>query len=373
MRLSQNKIVGAVVAVAAALVVAVMLWPADKTKQDDESPRVGAIEPTEKAASARSLEALRQRARNVDAGDIPAASGNGQGAVFATFGWGSGDGQLAHKRPEEANPEGPMSLAIDRLGNVTVLDQVNDRVVRMDKTGKVIGTTALTVQGAQDVTVAADGTTLVLDRLIDKSVAVIGPDGKQVGELKLEGKNLEEGGAATGIFTDGEDVYVEREHADMVKIGTTKGKADEAREEVPGRLSRDGTAYLTAGISVPGEDRVYLGALEKASRAQRFQREYRLGSPAEGLMLLDTDRSGVIYLAALTSAAVPNKPDTERRPMVLLLCLDPLDGRPLGRAELPANVNADETFRELVVADEGGVFYLYRTEEKAQIQKYDCR
>ena len=370
MNRKQNGILAAVVLVAAALVVAVMLWPQDKAKQDALNVLV---EPSDEPTVARSLEALRQRARAVDAGEIPSASTSGQGAVFATFGWGSGEGQLAHKRPDEANPEGPMSLALDKHGNVMVLDQVNDRVVRMDKTGKVIGTSPLTVQGAQDLTIAGDGTTLVLDRVIDKSVAVIGPDGKLIGELKLEGKNLEEGGAATGVFTDGEDVYVEREHGDLVKIGTTKGKADTEREEVPGRLSRDGTAYLTAGISAPGEDRLYVGALEKASKQQRFQREYRLGTPVMGLMLLDTDRGGVIYVAALTTVAIPGKPDTERRPMVLLLCLDPLDGRPLGRAELPANVNADETFRELVVADEGGVLYLYRTDEKAQIQKYDCR
>ncbi len=266
-----------------------------------------------------------------------------------------------------------MSLALDTHGNVTVLDQVNDRVVKLDKTGKVIGSSPLTVQGAQDLAIAADGTTLVLDRVIDKSVAVIGADGKLIGELPLEGKNLEEGGAATGVFIDGEDVYVEREHADLVKIGTTKGKADTERAEVPGRVSRDGTAYLTAGVAVKGEDRVYVAAIEKASKLQRFQREYRLGMPVLGLMLLDTDRSGVIYLGALTMVAVPGKPEAEGRPMVLLLCLDPLDGRPLGRAELPANVNADETFRELVVQDEGGVLFLHRTEEKAQLQRYDCR
>lgn len=373
MNRSQNWIVGAVVIIAAALVVVVMVWPQDKTTPPEDDTKGVLVEASDEPTVARSLEALRQRARLVDAGEMPVASPSGQGQVFATFGWGSGEGQLAHKRPDEANPEAPMSLAMDKYGNVTVLDQVNDRVVKLDKTGKVIGSTPLTLQAAQDVTIASDGTTLVMDRIVDKSVAVIGPDGKLLGELPLEGKNLEEGGAATGVFTDGEDVYVEREHGDLVKIGTTKGKADPEREEVPGRLSRDGTAYLTAWFAGVGEERVYVGAIEKASKTQRFQREYRLGLPVVGLMLLDTDRSGVIYLAALTSVAIPGKPDTERRPMVLLLCLDPLDGRPLGRAELPANMAADESFRELVVADEGGVLYLYRTDEKAQIQRYDCR
>lgn len=372
MNRSQSVVVGAVGLVAALLVLAVMLWPMSGARPQPD-PKVDVLiesadEPT---TVVRSLDMLRQRAKAMDGGQIPAATSPGQGQVFAQFGWGSGDGQLAHKRPDEANPEGPMSLALDARGNVTVLDQVNDRLVKLDKNGKQIGTVPLTVQGAQDLAIAKDGTTLVLDRVIDKSVAVISPDGKLIGELKIEGKGLEEGGAATGVFTDGNDVYVEREHGDLVKIGDTTGKADADREEVPGRLSRDGTAYLTAGISVVGEDRVYVGAIEKATRTQRFQREYKLAMPVLALTLLDTDRSGIIYLGALVAAPAPDKP--EPRPMVLLVCLDPLDGRPLGKAELPANVNADETFRELVVADEGGVYYLHRTEEKAQIQRYDCR
>ena len=370
MNRSQRVVVGAVAVFAAVLVVAVMLWPASAVKPGVDPKTDVVIETADEPTVVRSLEMLRQRAKGLDAGVIPFAASTGQGQVFAQFGWGSGDGQLAHKRPDEANPEAPMSLALDARGNVTVLDQVNDRLVKLDKNGKQIGTVPLTVQGAQDLAIAKDGTTLVLDRVVDKTIAVISPDGKLVGELKLEGKNLEEGGAATGVFTDGDAVYVEREHGDLVKVGDTKGKADVDREEVPGRLSRDGTAYLTAGISVVGEDRVYVGAIEKATKTQRFQREYRLAMPVLALTLLDTDRSGIIYLGALVHVPVQGK---DPRPMVLLVCLDPLDGRPLGKAELPANVNADETFRELVVADEGGVFYLFRTDEKAQIQRYDCR
>lgn len=372
MNRSQNWIVVAVAVIAALLVLAVMAWPDSRSKLEEDTK--GLVVAVEEPTVARSLEALRQRARAVDAGQMPTASGSGQGAVFQSFGWGSGEGQLGRKREDQANPEGPMSLAIDARGNVVVLDQVNGRLVRMDKTGKIVGTTPLPVQGAQDVALAKDGTTLVLDRSIDKSVALIGPDGKPVGDLPVEGKNLPEGGGATGVFSDGKDVYVEREHGDQVKIGTTSGKADTEREEVPGRLSRDGTAYLTAGISAPGEDRVYVGAIDKASRQQRFQREYRLATPVLALTLLDTDASGIIYIGALTEVVLAGAAaDAPKRHQVLLLCLDPLDGRPLGRAELPANTNADETFRELVVADEGGVLYLYRSDEKAQLQKYDCR
>jgi hypothetical protein len=88
------------------------------------------------------------------------------------------------------------------------------------------------------------------------------------------------------------------------------------------------------------------------------------------LMLLDTDRSGVIYLAAVVE--VPGQAG-ESATRVGILCLDPLDGRPIGRAVLPANTDADETFRELTVLDEGGVLFLHRTEERADVLRADCR
>jgi hypothetical protein len=58
---------------------------------------------------------------------------------------------------------------------------------------------------------------------------------------------------------------------------------------------------------------------------------------------------------------------------VVLLCLDPRDGAPLGRAERPANESPEETVRELVVLDQGGVLYLHRTDEGAQLTRWDCR
>ncbi|MBK7857677.1 MAG: hypothetical protein IPJ65_03405 [Archangiaceae bacterium] len=317
------------------------------------------------------LKALRARAaaKPADAGDDlgpPSAPG-----VVATFGWGNGPGKLGRNRPEEANPEGPMSVTRDRAGNTWVLDQVNGRLVKLDQSGKAAGELPLTVQTPQDVAFTKDGTAAVLDRLVDSAVALMGPDGKQVGELKVLGKGIEEGGAITGVFTDGDDVYVEREHGDLVKLGDSKGKSDEARPEVPGRPSRDGLSYLSAGMADPTSGRVAVTSIDRASKAHRFTREVPFGAPIARLMLLDTDLSGVIYLGA--EVVRPVAGSEEGQPLLAILCLDPLDGRPIGRAVLPANVDADETFRELTVLDEGGVMYLYRTEQKAEVMRVDCR
>lgn len=324
-----------------------------------------------RAQGSAQLEALRRRAQGAaDAGELPAARVDGQGQVVARFGWGGGDGNLGRERPQEGNPEAPMAVALDAQGSAWVLDQVNQRLVKVGKDGKVQQSVPLTMQGPQDLAVGRDGTVAVMDRLLDKTVTLFGPDGKPLGELPVEGKNLEEGGVATGVFVDGEDVYVEREHGDVVRVGDTKGQADPQREEMPGRPARDGKTFLTASISSPADGRVAVTAVDRPSLAHRFTRELRLGLETHALNLLDTDLAGIIYLGAVV--VVPT-PGGEAVPKVWLLCLDPRDGMPLGRAELPANTSADETMRELTVLDEGGVVYLYRTEEGASLQRWDCR
>jgi hypothetical protein len=288
--------------------------------------------------------------------------------VIASFGWGAGEGQLGRDRPHEGNPEAPMSLTVGSSGEVVILDQINHRLVKLDRAGKPAGTMPLTVQAPQDVAIAKDGTTVVMDRLVDHSIALMGPDGKSRGELPLLGKGMREGGASTGVFTDGNDVYVEREHGDLVKVGDTSGKRDETRDEAPGRPSRDGQSWLSAMIANSGNGQVLINSIDKQTREHRFTRQLVLGPPVVSLMLLDSDRSGVIYLAGVV--ALPTQSPTYA---ISLVCLDPLDGRLLGRATLPPNGGGDETFRQFTVPDEGGVLFLQRTEEGAQVLRVNCQ
>jgi hypothetical protein len=191
-----------------------------------------------------------------------------------------------------------------------------------------------------------------------------------LGALPVEGKNLENGGTASGVFLDGDDVYVEREHGDLVKIGDKNGKADPDRNEVPGRPSRDGKAFLTAMMSSQEEGRVAVTVIDRPSLQLRYTRELRLGTPIYGINLLDSDLAGVIYLGVMTNMVNEKGEET---PGITLLCLDPRDGMPLGKAELPPNRSPEETVRELVVLDQGGVLYLHRTDEGARLTRWDCR
>jgi hypothetical protein len=316
--------------------------------------------------------ARQARARGVKVDVARAPTPPRPAGVLGTYGWGGGEDQLGKDRPTEGNPTAPMSLTFDREGNALVLDQVNGRLVRLGPEGKPLQTIPLTVQSAQDVAVSQDGIIAVLDRNADKTIALHDASGRPIGNLPLQGKGLEQGGLATGLFTDGDSVYVESEHGPLIRVGDVAGHADTERPQLPGRPSRDGKAFFSAHLGARGSNKVYVNVMDRASRQQRFTREYALPLPVLSILMLDSDASGILYLAV--SGEEPHEPDVVRAPhWVRLLCLDPLDGTPLGTAELPANSMPEETFRDFAVPDTGGVLYSVRTPEGMTLQRYSCR
>ncbi|ADO73131.1 hypothetical protein [Stigmatella aurantiaca] len=307
-----------------------------------------------------------------DPGQGPAKSSKPR-EVFAELGWGSGPSQLGRERPQEGNPEAPMSLATTPQGEAVVLDQINGRLVRLGPDGLVRGTTPLTQQTPQDVTVAKDGTLLVLDRLKDQSVALIDPiTGELKGDLPVTGPGIPNPGGITGTFVDGDSVYVEREHGALVRIGDLSGKADPSHPEIPGRPTRDGRTYILARLIDAPAGRLFVNAIDRASGQRRYTREYRLQFPLMAITLLDSDRAGIIYLG-VAGQLPTGKASPATEPGVRLFCLDPLDGKVLGQADLPLNTLPEETFRDFTVLDEGGVLFQLRTESGVTLRRADCR
>ena len=199
-------------------------------------------------------------------------------------------------------------------------------------------------QAAQDVAVAEDGSAAVLDRFSSKSVTLYDEKGSKVGEIPLKGEELEETGLVTGVFVDGNDVYVEKEHGPLYKVGDKSGAPADEQTEIPGRPSRDGLSFLKAGVIEPALGRVYVASVERATMQHRFTRELRLDAPVQAILLLDSDKTGMIYFATQVERA----PGDE---VVFLTCLEPLKGLPVGTAVLPVNTLPEETFRDLVVLD----------------------
>jgi hypothetical protein len=258
-----------------------------------------------------------------------------------------------------------MSFGVDGKGGLYVLDTVNGRLVRRNADGSEGETTFLDSPYPEDVAVADDGSTAVLDRHRDKAVSLYDESGKAMGKLPLKGEGLDDPGLVTGVFVDGKDVYVEKEHGPLLKLGSMGGIPAEPRTEIPGRPSRDGLSYINAGIIAAPAGRVYVSSIERATSNHRFTRELALESLVHSIVLLDTDTGGTIYFAAEVAK--------ENNPLVLLYCLDGFSGTPMGSATLPANTLPEESFKDYVVLDGGGVIQALRTEQGVSYTRYDCQ
>jgi hypothetical protein len=273
--------------------------------------------------------------------------------------WGSGFDDLGRSRPQEGNAEAPMSLALAG-DDVIVLDQVNGRVVRFDKGGRRVGAQPATVT-TQDVAIAGDGTMALLDRLADRKVTLVTPDNRRL-ELPLAEGTTGEPGLLTGLFVDGTDVYVEKEHGALVRVGTTDGKTDLEPKTLSGRPSKDGALLLTAAFVDQSEGKTVLNAFDRRKGALRFARQISFPRPAHAIVLLDSDAAGTLMLGVSVGAT----------PELSVVCMDPADGRPTGKVVIPLSQVAEETFRDVAVRPDGTIVYAHRTEEGVEIRTARC-
>jgi sugar lactone lactonase YvrE len=290
----------------------------------------------------------------------------GSNRVVFSSSWGGGSlDQLGRDHPREGNPIGPMSLAVDAKGRVYVLDEINGRIVRRDADGKPERETKIDLRTPEDIVVAGDGSMAVLDRHSSAAVALYDENGKLKGTLPLVGDGLDDPGEVTGVFTDGNSVYAEREHGPLVKLGDTSGAIARPQTQIPGRPSRDGQSFLNAGITDAEAGRAWVSAIDRTTSNNRFTRELRMRGAIHFIVLLDSDTGGTIYFGAeIQEAGSP--------PVVQLVCLEPTHGEVLGSVTVPANTMPEETFRDFVVLDDGGVLYAVRTPNGVTYYETDC-
>ena len=279
--------------------------------------------------------------------------------------WGSDDASLGRSRPQEGNPEAPMSFAIAKDGNLVVLDQVNARVVRIDRTGRTVATMELTERVPQDIALGPGGETAILDRLGDQTVTLRGPGGNVIGRLPLRGQGVPEPGQVTGVFIEKKDVYVERRHGPLVLVGHLDGHPASARTEVPGRPTRDGALFVSAGIVDRRAGRMFVSAFDRRLGAHRFTREITTGAPLLSIALLDSDRRGTIYVGVLLESG---QGDWQR-----VYCMAPQQGEPQGQIEVHGTSMPEETLRDMAVMDDGGVVVTERTDVGIRYLEHHCQ
>ncbi len=296
-------------------------------------------------------------APNIVVADSASAEAGPNALVVAR--WGSNKGELGRDRPQEGNPEGPMSLVMAGR-DLLVLDQVNGRLARFGPDGRLLGTSDAPTT-AQDLAVGKDGTVAMIDRLVGKSVTLVDANGKKIGELPLTAR-IPEPGLVTAVVVDGKDVYAEKEHGALVLLGTTDGTPASDVVQLSGRPTKDGALLLTAGLSSKPQGRAYLNAVDRKTTALRFARTILFPRPSHAIVLLDSDAKGTIYLGV----AAGDPGDAH------VACLDPGDGHVLGRVALPLSHTPEESFRDFTVADDGTIAFAVRTDDGVQYRTARC-
>lgn len=285
-----------------------------------------------------------------------AAPGKGKGEKVIEGAWGSALGQFGRRAESESNPEAPMAMIAGAGGEVAIVDQVNRRVQRF-KDGRPGAPIAIGGDTVQDLAAGTDGRTVLLDRLVDKNIQVYGADGKLLNEAPLVGKGIPEGGGVTGVFADKDGIYVEREHGPLVRIADANGNSDPARPEMPGRPTRDGRLLISAAIADREQGQVVVRAFDRASGQPTWTQPVQLAAPLLHIVLLDSDRQGMVYLAAATGHESPSPPYSILDEAITVVRLG-TGGAPRGAIDLPPIQTADETFRPLSVGDDGSIWMM---------------
>jgi hypothetical protein len=308
----------------------------------------------------------------------PSSGDTSSGKLLAEGAWGTGPDQFGRHEAPESNPVGPLAITVDGKGNAYVLDQVNGRLLRFDKNGKPLEPFALTQQAPHDVVVSPSGTTLVMDKLRDKSIAVLDPEGKLIGELPVTGKRLaaEDSGLATSLLVDADGVYVEKGHAMLFRAGDAAGSLDPDQPLLDGRPSRDGASLLSMGMLRTAPERFWLRSVDRSTGQMKFMRQYTMPLRIMHLAFLDSDASGRIYAAAHVGRELPVNPEDGRAgsftdESLQVLCLAPT-GELLNTLALPVSPLPDESGRDLAVRDDGTLLYMYRTAQGVRILQYTC-
>lgn len=289
------------------------------------------------------------------------------GAIHLEARWGKGAAELGHKLGEEA-PEGPMSLAVGRKGDLWVLDQVNSRIQHFDATGKLAGSIPV-AETTQDLAIGPRGELYTLDRLGKSEVVAYDAAGRALARDAVVGGPIDEGGAVTGLFVDEDGVYLEREHTDSVKIGGGDGQFDAERPVAPGRPSRDGSAFLRAAIGRRGSPVVTVTVFGKDG-TQRWQKPLAFPHGVLHLLLLDTDRRGHLFVGAEVADESPGPPHGLVNLEVVVLRLGLADGAAMGALELAASTRPEEILRELTVTDDGDVVQMLALDDGVRIASF---
>jgi len=210
----------------------------------------------------------------------------------------------------------------------------------------------------------------VLDRLgLEPAVHLTDLDGQPLGKLDVVGGQISEGGAITGLFADADGIYVETGHDDLVRVGSAQGQPTGLQETIPGRPSRDGRLYLKTGVIDKAAGRIFVQAHDRQKKLA-WESALNLGRPLLHILLLDSDLAGNVYVAAEVGQEDPATHEM-RDLATIVIRLEGTAGQLDAVLELPpTTVDPAETFRPLVLGDDGTLYQLLASPSGITVTAY---
>jgi hypothetical protein len=267
--------------------------------------------------------------------------------IVAFAGWGSGVGELGREVPQEASPEAPMSLAVDALGAVHVLDQVNERISIFDSKG--VRVVPIPTRTAQDLALDPRGGYALLDRLVERSLIFVDALGKERSRVQLTGQGVNESGEITALFGMPDGYWVEVEHKTLVRVADKNGDPDATRPVLEGRMTKSGNLLRAArdpsGFAV-------VSAIGKSG----FFARVPFDAGVLSLVEVAADATDTTWVAAHVGTETADFGMTGEK--ITLVAIDKT-GVEVGRVDLPPPEGPEEQLRAMALSPSGAMHYLH--------------
>jgi len=219
---------------------------------------------------------------------------------------------------DESASEGPESFALMPDGGFLILDQVNQRVLRLDAEGHVSTTIELPASTFEDVGQFEGRAVLVLDRLIGSVLMVMDLQGELLVEVPLVGRGIERGGSVTAMLTRPDGVWLEVDHRHSVKV--LDRQLQPCRRQVI--LGRPMVNAQSLRGELDGNGGASISIAERVARDAARTVTLRGEAPIERIVWLDADSRGRVHVVLHEIDRSEEPPYQIRHERYLMIVLD---------------------------------------------------